>query len=127
MLHSIELELDFYKTKLEGLQTVTLEKMVNQGSARFTNAGFQVELDLNISEIAALFNALYEAKIIKRQFSNGKELRKSELSVFIGKNFLYNNGKTPSPRNIENQLNSSNSASSNLVKKIEEVVLRLKK
>jgi hypothetical protein len=77
--------LSYYKTEFTKVLS-HIEEMEDQlGSDRFASAGFKLRLNLTHQEIAFLFKALLDAKMLSMK--DGSPLSKKNLAKFISSNF----------------------------------------
>ncbi|CAN5664387.1 hypothetical protein BH10BAC2_BH10BAC2_02120 [soil metagenome] len=95
-------ELDFYIEQLTKIDESLMDKMSEMGNDKFANAGFRVRLELTVPEIGSLFNAFLTERILKK--IDGTALTKTELGMFLFKNFGSKDIQQFSYKNIVNHL-----------------------
>lgn len=88
----VRLELAEYSKLANRLITSSKKRLSDLGSNKFANAGFLLQLDLETKDIAILFNAMYNIKMISAR-QNGKDVTKKMVYEFVNKNILNKAGK----------------------------------
>ena len=102
-------ELNYYKTELERLKELVLVRNEALGDDRFSNAGFKIKLNLKVEEVGGFFNALYESGVINSKNPDDSiSLSKSDLALFIQKNFTCTTTNKIGIESIKNSLSRKN-------------------
>lgn len=101
-------ELEFYQDELKKILTEIEDKMEGIGSSRFSNAGFKINLDMTVEEMACFFNTLYDSNIIIPVKEDGSKLHKKDLAKFIYSNFNSRKSKNISINYLVNHLKKHN-------------------
>ncbi len=116
-------EFHFYLKELKELLGRLQIKFSNLGDERFSNAGFKIQLNLNVPEIGTLFKLLSATGIIILNKSDGKPINHTMVAQFINANFYTGTSESISINSLKYNLSGQNqSALRTIQDKLEKII-----